>query len=194
MIIGLNTAAETVKKNKKINENDDNKEEKSENEEINENENNDEESESKSLSSDDNEVQNAKQILGDDDEEEKNLAKIKRKNIEDYKKQINILRKKVKREKEKQYDEEELKKKVEEEKMSKMNILQKYNYNYIKTNQANKLTSDERLNKLKQFKSFIGGGDPSGWYKNKLKFQTDSQKAFTLDMINKEMEKNEKNE
>ena len=70
-----------------------------------------------------------------------------------------------------------------------MNILQKYNYDYIKSNQANKLTNDERANKLKNFKSFIYGGDSTRWYKTKLKFQTDSQKAFTLDMINKEIEK-----
>ena len=84
-----------------------------------------------------------------------------------------------------------IKKKVEEERLNKMNILQRHNYDYVKTNQSNKLSSDERANKLKNFKSFIGGGDSTGWFKTKLKFQTDSQKAFTLDMINKELEKNE---
>ena len=148
---------------------------------------NSEESESKSLSSDDHEVKNAKELLVDDEE---NIRKNKRKNIEDYKREINLLRKKVKKEKEEVYNEEQIKKKVEEEKLTKMDILQKYNHNYVKTNQANKLSNDERVNKLKNFKSFIGGGDSERWYKTKLKFQTDSQKAFALDMINKELEKN----
>ena len=173
------------KKDKKEKNNDNN----NENEEEEDNENNeDSESESKSLSSDDNVVQNAKQLLDDDDD---NMPKNKKKNIDDYKKEINLLRKKIKREKEEQFNEDELRKKVEEEKINKMNILQKYNYDYVKTKQANKLSTDERANKLKNFKSFIGGGDSDGWYKTKLKFQTDSQKAFALDMINKELEKNE---
>ena len=175
----------TFKKDKKEKNNDNN----NENEEEEDNENNeDSESESKSLSSDDNVVQNAKQLLDDDDD---NMPKNKKKNIDDYKKEINLLRKKIKREKEEQFNEDELRKKVEEEKINKMNILQKYNYDYVKTKQANKLSTDERANKLKNFKSFIGGGDSDGWYKTKLKFQTDSQKAFALDMINKELEKNE---
>ena len=123
-------------------------------------------------------------------DDEENIRKNKRKNIEDYKREINLLRKKVKKEKEEVYNEEEIKKRVEEEKLTKMDILQKYNHNYVKTNQANKLSNDERVNKLKNFKSFIGGGDSERWYKTKLKFQTDSQKAFALDMINKELEKN----
>ena len=151
-----------------------------------ENENSDE-SESKSLSSDDHEVKNAKESLVD---EEENIRKNKRKNIEDYKREINLLRKKVKKEKEEIYNDEEFRKKIEEEKVNKMNILQKFKYDYVKANQVNKLSSDERANKLKMFKSFIEGGDSERWYKTKLKFQTDSQKAFTLDMINKELEKN----
>ena len=171
------------KKEKKDNDNNGNEEE------DNENENNENsESESKSLSSDDNVVQNAKQLLDDDED---NMPKNKKKNIDDYKREINLLRKKIKREKEEQYNEDELRKKVEEEKINKMNILQKYNYDYVKSKQANKLSTDERANKLKNFKSFIGGGDSDGWYKTRLKFQTDSQKAFALDMINKELEKNE---
>ena len=164
------------------------------NEEIDNNEKdenddeNDKESESKSLSSENHIVQNAKQILGDDED---NIPKNKKKNIDDYKKEINLLRKKVKREKEEKLNDDNIRKKVEEEKINKMNILQKYNYDYVKFNQANKLSTDERANKLKNFKSFIGGGDSTGWFKTKLKFQTDSQKAFTLDMINKELEKNE---
>ena len=155
-----------------------------ENNEVNES---GEESESKSLSSDDHEVKNAKESLVD---EEENIRKNKRKNIEDYKREINLLRKKVKKEKEEIYNDEEFKKKIEEEKINKMNILQRYNYNYVKVNQANKLSNDERANKLKNFKNFIEGGDSERWYKTKLKFQTDSQKAFALDMINKELEKN----
>ena len=111
-------------------------------------------------------------------DDEENIRKNKRKNIEDYKREINLLRKKVKKEKEEVYNEEEIKKRVEEEKLTKMDILQKYNHNYVKTNQANKLSNDERVNKLKNFKSFIGGGDSERWYKTKLKFQTDSQKAL----------------
>ena len=186
---------EEDKDNNKEEENkeDNNKEE--ENEEDNDNEDKDEdnedsESESKSLSSEDNIVQNAKQLL---DNDEDNIPKNKKKNIDDYKKEINLLRKKVKRENEEQLNENELRKKIEEEKFNKMNILQKYNYDYVKSKQANKLSNDERANKLKNFKSYIGGGDSNGWYKTKLKFQTDSQKAFTLDMINKELEKNENN-
>ena len=38
-----------------------------------------------------------------------------------------------------------------------MNILQKFNYDYIKSIGANKLSKDERKNKLKNFKDFIGG-------------------------------------
>ena len=144
------------------------------------------ESESKSLSSNDNEVQNAKQILENKEPEIIN----KRKNIEDYKKEINLLRKKIKREKEEIYNEDELKKKVETEKINQMNILQKFKYDYIKSNDVNKLSNDERKNKLKNFKDIIGGKEENKWYKTKLKFQTDSQKAFTLDMINKELEKN----
>ena len=144
------------------------------------------ENESKSLSSNDNEVQNAKQILENEEPEKMN----KKKNIEDYKKEINLLRKKIKREKEEIYNEEELKKKVELEKINKMNILQKFKYDYVKSNDVNKLTNDERKNKLKNFKTFIKGKEEDKWYKTKLKFQTDSQKAFTLDMINKELEKN----
>ena len=178
-------------KNKEENKNDpkihkgtENKDNDDDEDEENENS---EESESKSLSSDDHEVKNAKELLVDDEE---NIRKNKRKNIEDYKREINLLRKKVKREKEEVYNEEQIKKKVEEEKLTKMDILQKYNHNYVKTNQANKLSNDERANKLKNFKSLIGGGDSERWYKTKLKFQTDSQKAFALDMINKELEKN----
>jgi len=156
-------------------------------EENNEENENSDESESKSLSSDDHEVKNAKESLI---EEEENIRMNKRKNIEDYKKEINLLRKKVKKEKEEVYNDEELRKKIEEEKVNKMNILQKFKYDYVKANQVNKLSSDERANKLKMFKSFIEGGDSERWYKTKLKFQTDSQKAFTLDMINKELEKN----
>ena len=172
----------TYKINKKINNNENEENEDNEDNEDNENSEEGSENESESLSSDDNEVKNAKQLLDNDDD---NAQNNKRKNIEDYKKEINLLRKKVRREKEKQYNEDELRKKVEEEKFNKMNILQKYNYDYIKSNQANKLTNDERANKLKNFKSFIYGGDSTRWYKTKLKFQTDSQKAFTLDMINK---------
>ena len=163
-----------------------------ENEEENDNgdvENNeDSESESKSLSSENNIVLDAKQLL---DNDEDNIPKNKKKNIDDYKKEINLLRKKVKREKEEKLNEDNIRKKVEEESLNKMNILQRHNYDYVKTNQSNKLSSDERANKLKNFKSFIGGGDSTGWFKTKLKFQTDSQKAFALDMINKELEKNE---
>ena len=176
--------------NKKENENENN-EEKDENEkdgdENNEENENSDESESKSLSSDDHEVKNAKESLVD---EEESIRKNKRKNIEDYKREINLLRKKVKKEKEEVYNDEELRKKIEEEKINKMNILQKFKYDYIKNNQANKLSNDERVNRLKSFKNFIEGGDSERWYKTKLKFQTDSQKAFTLDMINKELEKN----
>jgi len=171
----------------KINNDAENKDNKGNDEDEDEENENSEESESKSLSSDDHEVKNAKELLVDDEE---NIRKNKRKNIEDYKREINLLRKKVKREKEEVYNEEDIKKKIEEEKLTKMDILQKYNHNYVKTNQANKLSNDERVNKLKNFKSFIGGGDSERWYKTKLKFQTDSQKAFALDMINKELEKN----
>ena len=169
------------------NEEKDNNEKEENNDENHENEN-DEDSESKSLSSENHIVQNAKQMLDDDED---NIPKNKKKNIHDYKKEINLLRKKVKREKEEKLNDDNIRKKIEEEKINKMNILQKYNYDYIKYNQANKLSTDERANKLKIFKSFIGGGDSTGWFKTKLKFQTDSQKAFTLDMINKELEKNE---
>ena len=172
---------------KDMNEKEDN-EENEENENENKEDNDSSESESKSLSSDDNIVQNAKQLLDDDED---NIPKNKKKNIDDYKKEINLLRKKIKREKEEQYNEDELRKKIEDEKINKMNILQKYNYDYVKSKQANKLSTDERANKLKNFKSYIGGGESDGWYKTKLKFQTDSQKAFTLDMINKELENNE---
>ena len=143
--------------------------------------------ESKSLSSDNNEVQNAKQILENEEPEKIN----KRKNIDDYKKEINLLRQKIKREKEEIYDEEKFKKKIEKEKISQMNIVQKFKYDYINSNSVNKLSNDERKSKLNKFKNFIGGKDQQDkWYKTKLKFQTDSQKAFTLDMINKELEKN----
>ena len=161
--------------------------------ENNENEENDEskseesDNESKSLSSDNNEVQNAKQILENEEPEKIN----KRKNIDDYKKEINLLRQKIKREKEEIYDEEKFKKKIEKEKISQMNIVQKFKYDYINSNSVNKLSNDERKSKLNKFKNFIGGKDQQDkWYKTKLKFQTDSQKAFTLDMINKELEKN----
>ena len=160
--------------------------------ELDENNENDEskseesDNESKSLSSDNNEVQNAKQILENEEPEKIN----KRKNIDDYKKEINLLRQKIKREKEEIYNEEEFKKKVEKEKISQMNILQKFKYDYVNSNEVNKLSNDERKNKLKNFKNYIGGKDQDKWYKTKLKFQTDSQKAFTLDMINKELEKN----
>ena len=161
--------------------------------ELNENNENDEskseesDNESKSLSSDNNEVQNAKQILENEEPEKIN----KRKNIDDYKKEINLLRQKIKREKEEIYDEEKFKKKIEKEKISQMNIVQKFKYDYINSNSVNKLSNDERKSKLNKFKNFIGGKDQQDkWYKTKLKFQTDSQKAFTLDMINKELEKN----
>ena len=144
------------------------------------------ESESESLSSNNDDVQNAKQIL---DNEEPEISS-KRKNIDDYKREINLLRKKIKREKEELNNEEELKKKVETEKINQMNILQKFKYDYVKSNDVNKLSIDERKNKLKNFKNIIGGKEEDKWYKTKLKFQTDSQKAFTLDMINKELEKN----
>ena len=161
--------------------------------ELDENNENDEskseesDNESKSLSSDNNEVQNAKQILENEEPEKIN----KRKNIDDYKKEINLLRQKIKREKEEIYDEEKFKKKIEKEKISQMNIVQKFKYDYINSNEVNKLSNDERKSKLNKFKNFIGGKDQQDkWYKTKLKFQTDSQKAFTLDMINKELEKN----
>ena len=144
------------------------------------------ENESKSLSSNDNEVQNAKQVLENEEPEITN----KKKNIEDYKKEINLLRKKIKREKEEIYNEDEFKKRVESEKVNQMNIVQKFKYDYVKLNNVSKLSNDERKNKLKNFKNFIGGKEEDKWYKTKLKFQTDSQKAFTLDMINKELEKN----
>ena len=161
--------------------------------ELDENNENDEskseesDNESKSLSSDNNEVQNAKQILENEEPEKIN----KRKNIDDYKKEINLLRQKIKREKEEIYNEEKFKKKIEKEKISQMNIVQKFKYDYINSNSVNKLSNDERKSKLNKFKNFIGGKDQQDkWYKTKLKFQTDSQKAFTLDMINKELEKN----
>ena len=161
--------------------------------ELDENNENDEskseesDNESKSLSSDNNEVQNAKQVLENEEPEKIN----KRKNIDDYKKEINLLRQKIKREKEEIYDEEKFKKKIEKEKISQMNIVQKFKYDYINSNSVNKLSNDERKSKLNKFKNFIGGKDQQDkWYKTKLKFQTDSQKAFTLDMINKELEKN----
>ena len=172
--------------NNEVNENEDKKDIKEDSQKES-SESEESENESKSLSSNDNEVQNAKQILENEEPEKIN----KKKNIEDYKKEINLLRKKIKREKEEIYNEEELKKKVETEKINKMNILQKFKYDYIKSNDVNKLSNDERKNKLKNFKNFIGGGkEEDKWYKTKLKFQTDSQKAFTLDMINRELEKN----
>ena len=161
--------------------------ENNENEENNESKSEESDNESKSLSSDNNEVQNAKQILENEEPEKIN----KRKNIDDYKKEINLLRQKIKREKEEIYDEEKFKKKIEKEKISQMNIVQKFKYDYINSNEVNKLSNDERKSKLNKFKNFIGGKDQQDkWYKTKLKFQTDSQKAFTLDMINKELEKN----
>lgn len=161
--------------------------ENNENEDNNESKSEESDNESKSLSSDNNEVQNAKQILENEEPEKIN----KRKNIDDYKKEINLLRQKIKREKEEIYDEEKFKKKIEKEKISQMNIVQKFKYDYINSNEVNKLSNDERKSKLNKFKNFIGGKDQQDkWYKTKLKFQTDSQKAFTLDMINKELEKN----
>ena len=157
-----------------------------ENEENNSSKSEESESESKSLSSDNNEVKNAKQVLENEEPEKIN----KRKNIDDYKKEINLLRQKIKREKEEIYNEEEFKKKIEKEKVNQMNILQKFKYDYVNSNDVNKLSNDERKNKLKNFKNYIGGKDQDKWYKTKLKFQTDSQKAFTLDLINKELEKN----
>ena len=88
------------------------------------------ENESKSLSSNDNEVQNAKQVLENEEPEITN----KKKNIEDYKKEINLLRKKIKREKEEIYNEDEFKKRVESEKVNQMNIVQKFKYDYVKSN------------------------------------------------------------
>ena len=185
---------EEEEENNEINK-DEIKEEKSKEKiiELDENNENDEskseesDNESKSLSSDNNEVQNAKQILENEEPEKIN----KRKNIDDYKKEINLLRQKIKREKEEIYDEEKFKKKIEKEKISQMNIVQKFKYDYINSNEVNKLSNDERKSKLNKFKNFIGGKDQQDkWYKTKLKFQTDSQKAFTLDMINKELEKN----
>ena len=161
--------------------------ENNENEENNESKSEESDNESKSLSSDNNEVQNAKQVLENEEPEKIN----KKKNIDDYKKEINLLRQKIKREKEEIYDEEKFKKKIEKEKISQMNIVQKFKYDYINSNSVNKLSNDERKSKLNKFKNFIGGKDQQDkWYKTKLKFQTDSQKAFTLDMINKELEKN----
>lgn len=161
--------------------------ENNENEDNNESKSEESDNESKSLSSDNNEVQNAKQVLENEEPEKIN----KRKNIDDYKKEINLLRQKIKREKEEIYDEEKFKKKIEKEKISQMNIVQKFKYDYINSNEVNKLSNDERKSKLNKFKNFIGGKDQQDkWYKTKLKFQTDSQKAFTLDMINKELEKN----
>lgn len=161
--------------------------ENNENEDNNESKSEESDNESKSLSSDNNEVQNAKQVLENEEPEKIN----KKKNIDDYKKEINLLRQKIKREKEEIYDEEKFKKKIEKEKISQMNIVQKFKYDYINSNEVNKLSNDERKSKLNKFKNFIGGKDQQDkWYKTKLKFQTDSQKAFTLDMINKELEKN----
>ena len=185
-----NEIKEDKENNDKKNEEQENKKEKvidiEEKEENNSSKSEESESESKSLSSDNNEVQHAKQVLENEEPEKIN----KRKNIDDYKKEINLLRKKIKREKEEIYNEEEFKKKVEKEKISQMNILQKFKYDYVNSNEVNKLSNDERKNKLKNFKNYIGGKDQDKWYKTKLKFQTDSQKAFTLDMINKELEKN----
>lgn len=185
-----NEIKEDKENNDKKNEEQENKKEKvidiEEKEENNSSKSEESESESKSLSSDNNEVQHAKQVLENEEPEKIN----KRKNIDDYKKEINLLRQKIKREKEEIYNEEEFKKKVEKEKISQMNILQKFKYDYVNSNEVNKLSDDERKNKLKNFKNYIGGKDQDKWYKTKLKFQTDSQKAFTLDMINKELEKN----
>ena len=185
-----NEIKEDKENNDKKNEEQENKKEKvidiEEKEENNSSKSEESESESKSLSSDNNEVQHAKQVLENEEPEKIN----KRKNIDDYKKEINLLRQKIKREKEEIYNEEEFKKKVEKEKISQMNILQKFKYDYVNSNEVNKLSNDERKNKLKNFKNYIGGKDQDNWYKTKLKFQTDSQKAFTLDMINKELEKN----
>ena len=185
-----NEIKEDKENNDKKNEDQENKKEKvidiEEKEENNSSKSEESESESKSLSSDNNEVQHAKQVLENEEPEKIN----KRKNIDDYKKEINLLRQKIKREKEEIYNEEEFKKKVEKEKISQMNILQKFKYDYVNSNEVNKLSNDERKNKLKNFKNYIGGKDQDKWYKTKLKFQTDSQKAFTLDMINKELEKN----
>ena len=195
---GVKEKSNNIEENKQINDSEinnevkniSNKKEKIINlkEEENSSKSEESDSESKSLSSNNNEVQNAKQIL-DNEEPEKNN---KRKNIDDYKKEINLLRQKVKREKEELYNEEEFKKKVEKEQINQMNILQKFKYDYVKSNKTNKLSKDERKDKLKNFKNFIGGKEKEEdkWYKTKLKFQTDSQKAFTLDMINKELEKN----
>ena len=185
-----NEIKEDKEHNDKKNEEQENKKEKvidiEEKEENNSSKSEESESESKSLSSDNNEVQHAKQVLENEEPEKIN----KRKNIDDYKKEINLLRQKIKREKEEIYNEEEFKKKVEKEKISQMNILQKFKYDYVNSNEVNKLSNDERKNKLKNFKNYIEGKDQDKWYKTKLKFQTDSQKAFTLDMINKELEKN----
>ena len=185
-----NEIKEDKENNDKKNEEQENKKEKvidiEEKEENNSSKSEESESESKSLSSDNNEVQHAKQVLENEEPEKIN----KRKNIDDYKKEINLLRQKIKREKEEIYNEEEFKKKVEKEKISQMNILQKFKYDYVNSNEVNKLSNDERKNKLKNFKNYIGGKDQDKWYKTKLKFQTDSQKALTLDMINKELEKN----
>ena len=185
-----NEIKEDKENNDKKNEEQENKKEKvidiEEKEENNSSKSEESESESKSLSSDNNEVQHAKQVLENEEPEKIN----KRKNIDDYKKEINLLRQKIKREKEEIYNEEEFKKKVEKEKISQMNVLQKFKYDYVNSNEVNKLSNDERKNKLKNFKNYIGGKDQDKWYKTKLKFQTDSQKAFTLDMINKELEKN----
>ena len=63
------------------------------------------------------------------------------------------------------------------------------NYRASKKMVTKKNVDDVIFDELKNFKSFIYGGDSTRWYKTKLKFQTDSQKAFTLDMINKEIEK-----
>ena len=189
---------EKDKKENKININNNINERKKEKDNINKEDNkkddndsseDNESNESKSLSSDDNIVQNAKQLLDND-----NIKKNKKKNYGDLKNEMHLLRKKIKREKEEQYNEKELRKEEEKKKdVKKMDLLEKFNDDYTKANKINLnlLSNNERANKLKNFKKFIDKNDSSEWFKTKLKFQTDSQKAFTLDMINKELEKNE---
>ena len=138
------------------------------------------EEESVSLSSDDERVINAKKVLSEekvnDIDESQKINKLKN--------NINLLRKKIKRSND--VDDNDLDE--NKEKLNSMNVLEKDIYDYIKNNNSLKLSNAEREKKLLNFKDILSNSS-SGWFKNKLKFQTDSQRAYGLDEINKELNK-----
>ena len=95
------------------------------------------------------------------------------------------MKKKINKESNKETNEKEIK----------LTPLQQYNQRFLQY-KTKRLSKEEQNAKILQFKQNLDNikqNKKNSWMNNKLKFQIDSQKAYAIDLIKEQQQKNNKN-